>query len=219
MNLKDELPVDHGLASVYRYGAALCGVVLLVFGVLGFADELSPFSTDGRSIAGMSTNGVLSLVSVVVGLALVGGAIVGGNFASTLNMTVGTLFLLSGFAHLAVLERPANILDFGMSNVLFSFVMGLIILTFGMYGRVSGGLPHDNPYWRRRHAREAARERLAARRLAAGGGRPSVAVPAGTAPGRPSLTASGPGTGTTARTAEGMTVVRGGLSGGRPRGN
>ena len=96
MRLRDELPVDHRLARVYRYGAGLCGVILLVFGCLGFADQLTPFDTDGTRISGMSTNGVLSLISVVVGLALVGGALVGGNFASTLNMTVGALFLLAG---------------------------------------------------------------------------------------------------------------------------
>ncbi|EGX58506.1 hypothetical protein SZN_17422 [Streptomyces zinciresistens K42] len=168
MKLSDELPVDHKLASVYRYGAAFCGLVLLVFGALGFADRLSPFSTDGQHLAGMSTNGVLSLISVLVGLALVGGAVVGGNFASTLNMVVGVLFLLSGFAHIFVLDRPANVLDFGMTNVMFSFVMGLVVLTFGMYGRVSSKLSHDNPYWRRRRAREAARESLTARRLAQG---------------------------------------------------
>lgn len=216
MNLKDELPVDHRLATVYRYGAALCGVILLVFGTLGFADELSPFGTDGRSIGGMSTNGVLSLVSVVVGLALIGGAVIGGNVASTLNMTVGALFLLSGFGHLIVLDRSANVLGFGLSNVMFSFVMGLVILTFGMYGRVSGNLPHDNPYWRRRHAREAARERLAARRPAVGGNRPPVTVTAGTAPDHRSLTSSGPGT---SGGTHGMTVVRGGLSGGSTREN
>ncbi|MFF4186231.1 DUF4383 domain-containing protein [Streptomyces sp. NPDC001691] len=164
MRLRDELPVDHRLAQVYRYGAGLCGVILLVFGCLGFADQLSPFDTEGTRIAGMSTNGLLSLVSVVVGLVLVGGAVVGGNFASTLNMTVGTLFVLSGFFHIFVLDRPANILDFGITNVMFSFVMGLVIASFGMYGRVSSKLPHDNPYWRRRHAREAALESLAARR-------------------------------------------------------
>lgn len=164
MKLSEELPVDHKLATVYRYGAAFCGLTLLVFGILGFADELSPFSTDGENIAGLSTNGLLSLVSVLVGLALIAGGVVGGNVASTLNMVVGTLFLLSGFAHLFILDRPANILGFGMTNVMFSFVMGLIILTFGMYGRVSSKLPHDNPYWRRRHAREAARASLAARR-------------------------------------------------------
>ncbi|GAB2932248.1 DUF4383 domain-containing protein [Streptomyces sp. NPDC059173] len=164
MRLRDELPTDHRLALVYRYGAGLCGVVLLVFGCLGFADQLSPFNTSGSEIAGLSTNGALSLISVVVGGALVGGAIIGGNFASTLNMIIGSLFLLSGFAHLFVLDRPANILDFGMTNVIFTFVMALLILTFGMYGRVSSKLSHDNPYWRRRHPRQAAQESLRARR-------------------------------------------------------
>ncbi|MFI0967782.1 DUF4383 domain-containing protein [Streptomyces sp. NPDC021080] len=170
MNLQDELPIDHHLAAVYRWGAAFCGVVLLVFGALGFADELSPFTTDGRSIAGMSTNGTLSLISVMVGLALIIGGVIGGNVASTLNMVVGTLFVLSGFVHIFILDRPANVLGFGMTNVIFSFVMGLVILTFGMYGRVSSKLPHDNPYWQRRHPREAAEESLARRRRSAPGG-------------------------------------------------
>jgi hypothetical protein len=221
MNLRDELPVDHRLATVYRYGAAFCGLVLLVFGVLGFADALSPFGTDGRNIAGMSTNGVLSLVSVVVGLALIGGAIIGGNIASTLDMTVGTLFVLSGFVHLIILDRSANVLDFGLSNVMFSFAMGLVVLTFGMYGRVSGNLPHDNPYWRRRHAREAAREQLGVRRRAVHG--TLAPAPAATAPARRPLTVSGPGTRgrtkdiTRGRTKD-MTVVRGGSSGTGPPG-
>ncbi|MFI6874724.1 DUF4383 domain-containing protein [Streptomyces sp. NPDC050400] len=165
MELKDELPLDHRLAAVYRWGAALCGIALLVFGCLGFADALSPFNTDGSNIAGMSTNGTLSLISVIVGLALIGGGIVGGNFASTLNMVVGALFLLSGFVHIFILDKGANVLDFGMSNVIFSFAMGLVILTFGMYGRVSSRLPHDNPYWQRRHPEEAAKEQKARQAL------------------------------------------------------
>ncbi|MFK0215445.1 MULTISPECIES: DUF4383 domain-containing protein [unclassified Streptomyces] len=156
MKLKDELPVDHHLARVYRVGSALCGLILLCFGCLGFADFLSPFSTSGDKIAGMTSNSALSVLSLVFGVALLGGAVVGGNFASSLNMTVGSLFLLSGFWHLFVLDRSANFLDFGMTNVIFSFVMGLVILTFGMYGRVSGRLPHDNPYWQRRHPEAAA---------------------------------------------------------------
>ncbi|MGW0916444.1 DUF4383 domain-containing protein [Streptomyces sp. NPDC002784] len=156
MKLRDELPVDHHLATVYRYGAGLCGLVLLTFAALGFADALSPFDTAGDEIAGMTTNLALSVLSTFVGLALLAGAVIGGNFASTLNMTVGTLFVLSGFAHIFVLDRPANVLDFGMTNVIFSFVMGLVIATFGMYGRVSSKLPPDNPYRQRRHARQAA---------------------------------------------------------------
>ncbi|MEW2528428.1 DUF4383 domain-containing protein [Streptomyces sp. NPDC047071] len=158
MKLRDELPTDHRLATVYRYGAAFCGAALVAFGCLGFADRLSPFNTAGTTLAGLSTNGVLSVISVLCGAVLITGAVIGGNLASTLNMTVGTLFLLSGFVHLFILDRSANVLDFGMTNVVFSFVMGLLILTFGMYGRVSGSLPHDNPYWRQRHPEQAARE-------------------------------------------------------------
>ncbi|MFC8127117.1 DUF4383 domain-containing protein [Streptomyces sp. NPDC057302] len=157
MKLRDELPVDHHLAAVYRYGAAFCGLVLITFGCLGLADALTPLSTNGE-VAGLSTNVALSVISLVVGAALVVGGFVGGTFASALNMSVGTLFLLSGFYHLFTLDRPANFLDFGMTNVLFSFVAGLMILTFGMYGRVSSKLSHDNPFWRRRHPEQAARE-------------------------------------------------------------
>ncbi|MFD3680334.1 DUF4383 domain-containing protein [Streptomyces sp. NPDC058613] len=154
MRLGDELPLDHRLATVYRYGALLCGLILIAFGVLGFADALRPFDTEGETIAGLTTNTTLSVISVAVGLALAAGAFIGGNFASTLNITVGALFLISGFAHIFILDKGANILDFGMTNVMFSFVMGLIIMTFGMYGRVSSKLPHDNPYWQRRHSYE-----------------------------------------------------------------
>ncbi|MEU0786803.1 DUF4383 domain-containing protein [Streptomyces sp. NPDC006173] len=190
MKLQDELPVDHQLGAVYRWGAAFCGVVLLVFGSLGFADALSPFTTDGNTVAGLSSNGALSLISVLVGAALIAGGFIGGNFASGLNMVVGTLFLLSGFAHIFILDRPANVLGFGMTNVIFSFVMGLVILTFGMYGRVSSKLSHDNPYWQRRHPREAAQESLARRRQP---------TPAGTLPAGGTRTALDGRTGTPGR--------------------
>ncbi|MEW1927508.1 DUF4383 domain-containing protein [Streptomyces sp. NPDC088360] len=162
MKLQDELPVDHHLAVVYRYGAALCGLVLITFGCLGLADALTPLSTNG-DVAGLSTNVALSVISLTVGTALILGGAIGGTFASALNMSVGTLFLLSGFYHLFTLDRPANFLDFGMTNVLFSFAAGLLILTFGMYGRVSSKLSHDNPFWRRRHPEQAAHEEDARR--------------------------------------------------------
>ncbi|MFF5727259.1 DUF4383 domain-containing protein [[Kitasatospora] papulosa] len=181
MKLRDELPVDHHLATVYRYGAAVCGLVLLAFAALGFADALTPFDTAGDTVAGMTTNTTLSVISTVVGLALLIGAVIGGNFASTLNMTIGGLFVLSGFVHIFVLDRSVNVLDFGMANVMFSFVMGLVIATFGMYGRVTSRLSHENPYWRRRHPEQAEREAARVRRLGQGGG-PAV-LPARRAPG------------------------------------
>ncbi|MYR37017.1 DUF4383 domain-containing protein, partial [Streptomyces sp. SID4944] len=108
MKLSDELPLDHRLATVYRIGAGLCGVILLLFGILGFTNQLGFFDTNGSQVAGLSTNGLLSLISVVVGLVLMTGAVIGGNVASTVNMTVGTLFLLSGFVHIFILDKGAN---------------------------------------------------------------------------------------------------------------
>ncbi|MFI6443603.1 DUF4383 domain-containing protein [Kitasatospora sp. NPDC050543] len=152
MKLQDELPVDHRLATVYRIGAGLGGVFLLVFGILGLAGHSGFLSTSGDHVVGLSTNGALSVLSVVMGVVLMGGAVIGGNFASNLNMIVGVLFVLSGFYGLAVLGRPdANILNFRMSNILFAFIFGFVVLTFGMYGRVSSHLPLDNPYWQKRH--------------------------------------------------------------------
>jgi membrane protein implicated in regulation of membrane protease activity len=146
-----DLPTDNPLNRVYRVGAAVIGIGLLVFGVLGYVNRLAFFDTAGDSVAGLSTNVLLSTISVVVGAALLVGAVVGGNLSAALNLVTGVLFLASGLVNLTLLRTDWNILNFGMKNVIFSFVAGLLLLTFGLYGRVTGGLPPDNPYYRGRH--------------------------------------------------------------------
>jgi hypothetical protein len=145
------LPKDHKLGKVYRYGGGLTGAILLGFGVLGFLDKLDFFSTHGKAVVGLSSNGALSLISVVVGACLLGCAAVGGNTAAWANTVFGCAFLLSGLVNLTIMRTDLNYLAFHMSNVIFSFVVGTALITFGMYGRVSGSLPPDNPYWRQRH--------------------------------------------------------------------
>lgn len=166
--LDEQLPVDHRLSRVYRIGAGVMGLVLLAFGVLGLIDKVGFFDTGGDTVAGLSTNGALSVLSICVGLLLFIGMVIGGNFASTLNMVLGVVFVLSGFVNLALLGTGANFLAFELQNVLFSFVVGLMLMMFGMYGRVSGGLSHDNPYWRARHPEAAEREQRLARRRSVG---------------------------------------------------
>ncbi|MEU6821452.1 DUF4383 domain-containing protein [Streptomyces atriruber] len=151
ITLDEHLPVDHRLNQVYRAGAGLMGLVLLAFGILGLIDKIGFFDTRGDTVSGLSTNGALSVLSIVVGLLLLIGMVIGGNFASTLNTVLGVAFIASGFVNLALLDSSHNILAFRIQNVLFSFVVGVLLMTFGMYGRVSGGLPHDNPYWKARH--------------------------------------------------------------------
>ncbi|WP_262703856.1 MULTISPECIES: DUF4383 domain-containing protein [Streptomyces] len=196
--LDEHLPVDHRLSKVYRVGAGLMGLVLVAFGILGLIHRVGFFDTGSNTVAGLNTNGTLSVLSIVIGLLLFFGMLVGGNFASTLNMVLGLLFLLSGFVNLALLETPYNFLAFRMQNVLFSFVVGLLLMWFGMYGRVSGGLPHDNPYWVTRHPEQAereaahARELIAARERAAERGDTALRPGAPLTPGTP-LTPEAPG--------------------------
>ncbi|MBZ3903430.1 DUF4383 domain-containing protein [Streptomyces griseiscabiei] len=158
IRIDEHLPVDHRLSRVYRFGAGLMGLFLVVFGILGLVGDVGWFDTGGDEVVGLNTNGTLSVLSIAVGLLLLVGMVIGGNFASTLNMTLGVLFILSGFANMALLDTDSNFLAFRIQNVLFSFVVGILLMTFGMYGRVGTALPHDNPYWRARHPEEAERE-------------------------------------------------------------
>ncbi|MGW0736955.1 DUF4383 domain-containing protein [Streptomyces sp. NPDC002851] len=164
IRLDEHLPVDHHLSQVYRVGAGLTGLVLLAFGILGLIDQIGFFDTRGDTVAGLNTNGALSVLSICVGLLLFVGMVIGGNFASTLNMVLGLAFILSGFVNLALLETGLNFLAFRIQNVLFSFVVGVMLMWFGMYGRVGSALPHDNPYWKARHPEQAAREQRARER-------------------------------------------------------
>lgn len=144
--LTDRLP----LGRVHRIGAVVMGLVLWVFGGLGLVNQLGFFATTGQPVLGLNSNGLLSLVSLVVGAVLIGAGVRGGPTASTVTAVVGGLFLLSGLANLAVLDTDANVLAFRIENVYFSFVSGVLLLTLGLYGRVSGGLTDDNPYRRAR---------------------------------------------------------------------
>jgi hypothetical protein len=134
------------LNVLHRTSSALVGAVLWVFGSLGFADTLDFFTTDGRPLLGMSTNTLLSTISLVVGTVLIAAAIRGGRLASTVAVTVGVLFMLSGVVNVVLIGTSFNPLSFRMPNVVFSLVVGLVLVSLGAYGRFSGRLPADNPY-------------------------------------------------------------------------
>lgn len=142
--MEEHLPLDSPLGGLYRIGGAVTGLVLLVFGVLGFLNGPAFFSTEGEKVLGLHTNGLLSLISVLFGVVLIGAAAVGGNVAAATNTGVGTLLLVSGLINLTVLRTDANFLAFRISNVIFSFVVGLVLLIFGLYGRVSTGDPRGD---------------------------------------------------------------------------
>jgi hypothetical protein len=155
---------DHHIWHVHQVGSGVLGGVLVTFGLLGFVNQLDFFSTSGGDVAGISSNGLLSTISVVIGAGLIASAFAPRATSSTVATVVGVVFVLAGFVNLALLETSANLLAFELPNVVLS---GIALLVLGLYGRGSGGLDDDNPYRRQREATAAVRREAAAEREAA----------------------------------------------------
>ncbi|MCD2187773.1 DUF4383 domain-containing protein [Actinomycetospora soli] len=139
-------PSARRVLVVHRVGALFVAAVIAVFGILGYVGGLTAFETRGMPLLGLSTNGLLSTVSVVTAAVLVLAALRGGRPASTVMIVVGAAFLVAAFVGLAVLATPYNLLAFRLPNVFFSIGAGLVLLVVGSYGRVTTHLPPDNPY-------------------------------------------------------------------------
>lgn len=139
-------PGLHQVHTVHRGSAAVIGGFLLVFGILGLSRGLALLAPPGSAVMGLTTNGLLSVVSVAVGVLLAGAAIRGGPAASTVSLVVGVGFMVSGLVNVFLLASPMNMLAFTLPNVLFSFAVGGVLLVLGAYGRISGRLPPDSPY-------------------------------------------------------------------------
>jgi Domain of unknown function (DUF4383) len=154
-------PPGRRLDLVHRIGSAVFGAGLCVFGALGVANRLEFLSIQGKVVLGLASNGLLATISLIVGGVLIGAALRGGRISSTITVVVGVLFLLSGLLNLAVLDTQFNLLGFRLSNVIFSLIAGMLLLFLGAYGRFSGGLSMDNPYYQQRH-RNDPRERVEA---------------------------------------------------------
>lgn len=146
-------PLDH----LHKVGAVAFGAGLAIFGLLGLlgpAGGTDLFSTTGRSVLGLSSNGLLSVVSLVVAAVLVAAGMSRGRTASTLLVVIGSAFVVSGLANSLVLGTSLNLLAFSIPNVVFSFVAGALLLFLGAWGRFAGHLAHDNQYWRERHTHD-----------------------------------------------------------------
>ena len=132
--------------TVHRISAAALGCFLLVFGIFSFAAPVGFLTTTGAVVFGLSTNGLLATVSVIVGAVLVFAAFRSGPTASTVLVVIGGLFVLSGVLNAVVLDTALNVFAFRVSNVVFSLVVGAVLLTLGAYGRFTGSLPDNSPY-------------------------------------------------------------------------
>jgi hypothetical protein len=130
------LPKNHVLRPFYRILALAAGVYCLIFGIVG------ALRTHGHSIfaqvpvraLGLRTNLAFALLSVLVGLVVIGATAVGRNVDRNVNIVLGPGFIVMGLAMMTVMRTSANVLNFGMSTCVVSFVIGLALFAGGLYG-------------------------------------------------------------------------------------
>jgi len=134
------IPVNHHLRPLYRFLAGLAGLYVLVFGIVGvtrtggygfFAQHGTP------SAVGLHANRAFAILSIVAGAIVLGAAIIGRNLDRWVNLVGGIVFLVSGFAMMVLLQTNLNYLGFTMTTCIVSFVIGLVLFTAGLYGKIA----------------------------------------------------------------------------------
>jgi len=137
------LPKNHPLRPLYRFLAVVAGGYCLLFGIVGAARTHGAglFDQAPMSALGLRTNLAFSILSIVVGAAVVAVVARGANVDRTALMVIGPGFILIGLIMLAVLRTGANILNFDLRTCIVSFVIGMVLFAAGMYSEVAP--PHE----------------------------------------------------------------------------
>lgn len=141
MTHENTLDSRHPVVRFHRIGAAVIGLLLVVFGVLGYLGSIGFLAVHGDHALGLFWL-VLALVLLLSALS--------ARAAAQTTTIVGGLLLVVGLLSMALLHTGANVLGLTIWNVVSGLVIGLVLLTVGLFGRASGQLPQDNPYRRAR---------------------------------------------------------------------
>ncbi len=139
------LPVNHPLRPLYRALVGLVSGYMLLLGIVGlFQTRGAPMfaETNLPWVLGVRTNMAFALLSIVAGAGLLLSTVIGGNLDYLVNLVGGVAFMLVGMLMLSLLQTDANILGFTVTNCIVSFVLGSIVFTAGLYGRVA--VPAEN---------------------------------------------------------------------------
>jgi len=133
------VPINHPLRPVYRALTGLAGLYLLLFGLAGSvaARGLAAFERhDLPTVLGMPANPAFALLSIGAGAVILGGALIGRNLDFYINLVGGTAVLVVALAMLTVMRTDANILGFSMTSCIVWFIVGMVMLAGGLYGKV-----------------------------------------------------------------------------------
>src|SRR5690606_36867899 len=128
------IPVNHPLRPLYRVVAAITGIYILAFSVLGLVATLGEpmFDRDDVIVLGLRTNQAFAIASVIAGAVILLAAFVGRNVDTRVNLWAGPVFIVAGTAMLALLHTDLNLLNASVATAVTSYVIGLVLLTAGL---------------------------------------------------------------------------------------
>ncbi|WP_328423332.1 DUF4383 domain-containing protein [Micromonospora sp. NBC_00389] len=131
-------PVNHPARPVYRAIGGLTGLYLVVFGALGIIESAGNevFAQDGTRVLGQGTNLGFSLLSVLLGVIVLGGTALGRNIDVAVNQWLAYVMMVVSLAGLAFIRTDANFFNFSIATVVVVMVAALVLLMVGMYGKV-----------------------------------------------------------------------------------
>lgn len=132
------IPVNHHLRPLYRALATLAGLYVFVFGALGLiatrGTEL--FANSDTEVLGLRTNLAFSVLSVAVGVIIVGATLVGRNVDRAVYLACGLAFLFAGTLMMMLIHTDSNLLNFSIGTCVVSYLLGMVLLASGLYAKV-----------------------------------------------------------------------------------
>ncbi|KWV32490.1 DUF4383 domain-containing protein [Micromonospora rifamycinica] len=142
-------PVNHPARPVYRAIGGLLGLYLVVFGVLGVIASAGNdiFAQDDTKVLGQGTNLGFSLLSVLFGVVILAGTVIGRNLDVAINQWLSYTLMVISLAGLAFLQTDANVANFSILTVIVLMTLSLVLLMVGMYGKV--GTDDEKEAWQK----------------------------------------------------------------------
>ncbi|WP_342751508.1 DUF4383 domain-containing protein [Paractinoplanes atraurantiacus] len=132
-------PVNHPLRPLYRALGLLVGAYLVVFAIVGFIQTSGEsFTGDNAERAlGQGTNLLWSILSLIFGAIILATSVIGRNLDVEADKYVGWTLLVIGSYELATNRTDANFFGFTMSTVVVTYLVGVILITAGLYSKVA----------------------------------------------------------------------------------
>jgi hypothetical protein len=130
-------PLNHHLRQTYRFLAGLAGLYLALVGIIGLAATWGdPATGSGEWVLGLRVNPVAGWIYAVIGVVLLVAVLLGGNLFHHVALVLGWGLCVLGVLVMTVMQTDANVLDASMINVIVLIVIGLVVLTAGLYSKV-----------------------------------------------------------------------------------